>query len=63
MDVVSIGAALALAKKQVLPQTTAADAGDVLAVGPDGTWTKAESANATITVSGTTLTITGGDDT
>ena len=62
MDVVDIGAAIALAKNGgVLPATTAGDAGEALIVGADGAWTKGEITGAAITVSGTTLTISGGE--
>lgn len=61
MDVVDIGAAVALAKKGILPETTAGDAGEALVVGADGAWTKGEITGATIMVSGTTLTISGGE--
>lgn len=61
MDVVDIGAALNLAKKGILPAATSTDAGEVLTVGADGSWTKGAVTGATITVDGTTLTITGGD--
>lgn len=58
MDVITLGAALALAKKTVLPSAEAGDAGEALVVGPDGAWTKGTVTGATITVSETTLTIT-----
>ena len=61
MDVVDIGAAVALAKNVILPAATAGDAGKALVVGADGTWTKGEITGAAITVSGTTLTISGGE--
>lgn len=61
MDIVSIGAAVELAKKTVLPVADSGDAGEVLTVGADGTWTKGAVTDATITVSGTTLTISGGE--
>lgn len=57
MDMVTLGAALALA----LPHAEAADAGALLVVGEDGKWVKGEATTATISVSGTTLTITGGE--
>lgn len=62
MDIQTLGAALALAKKTVLPAATAGDAGEVLAVGADGEWTKAAATTATIAVDGTTLTITAGGE-
>ena len=58
MDIVDIGAAVALAKKTVLPAASSSDAGDVLTVGQDGAWTKGAVSGAVIAVSGTTLTIT-----
>lgn len=62
MDVVDVGAAIAQTKKKILPAATAADAGSQLVVGSDGTWQKGEATNATISVSGTTLTITTGGE-
>ncbi len=61
MDIPTLGAALSLAKKTVLPATTAGDAGAVLAVDADGKWAKAQATTAAISVSGTTLNITGGE--
>lgn len=62
MDIVDIGAAVQRAKKTVLPSVSAADAGASLVVSSEGTWEKGEvAAGATISVSGTTLSIvTGG---
>ena len=62
MDIQTLGAALALAKKTVLPQATAADAGEQLVVGNDGAWTKGTAVSAAVSVSGTTLTITTGGE-
>ena len=62
MDVVDIGAAVALAKKTVLPAVGAADAGQVLTVGLDGVWTTGTVTGAVISISGTTLNISGGDN-
>ena len=61
MDSATLGAALALMKSYV-PKGEAAEAGEVLTVGPDGSWTKGEVTGATITVDGTTLTITTGGE-
>ncbi len=62
MDIQTLGAALALAKKTVLPAATAGDAGDQLIVGNDGAWTKGTAVSAAVSVSGTTLTITTGGE-
>ena len=59
MDMTTLGAAVALAKKVVLPTAEAADVGKVLTVGDDGKWTAGAPISATITVSGSTLVITG----
>lgn len=61
MDIVSIGVAVELAKKTVLPQASSGDAGSQLIVDENGKWAKGEPITAAISVSGTTLTITGGD--
>ena len=62
MDVQALGAALALAKKTVLPAVDDSDAGAQLVVASDGTWQKGEPTSAVISVSGTTLSITGGGE-
>jgi hypothetical protein len=62
MDVQTLGAALALAKKTVLPKATAADAGETLVVGNDGAWTKGTAVTSAVSVNGTTLTITTGGE-
>lgn len=62
MDVVDIGAAVQLAMKTVLPSVSEADAGASLVVSSEGTWEKGESVSgATISVSGTTLSIVTGE--
>ena len=61
MDTQTLGAAIAIAKgltDSVLPDTTSADAGEMLVVGGDGSWVKGAATTAVISVSGTTLTIT-----
>lgn len=62
MDIVTLGAALALAPKAVLPAASASDVGEALVVGADGSWEKGAVTGATITVNGTTLTITPGGE-
>lgn len=57
MDVETLGAALALAKKAALPKTTAEDEGATLVVGADGKWTKGEVIPNTISVSSNKLVI------
>ena len=54
MDVETLGVAM----KKALPKASASDAGSVLVVSNEGTWTKGEPVTATISVSGTTLSIT-----
>ena len=61
MDAETLGAALALAKKTVLPAAAAQDEGAALVVGSDGEWTKGQPISATITVSDTTLVVTSGE--
>ena len=61
MDIQTLGAALALAKKTVLPAATPSDAGEVLTVGPDGTWVAGQGTTASISVVDTGLVITGGE--
>lgn len=61
MDSTTLGAAIAMMGK-ILPSVEAADAGAVLTVGNDGKWTKGAATTATISVSGTTLTITTGGE-
>ena len=46
---------LAAAKKVVLPNATAGDAGAVMVVDNEGKWSKGEVVTATITVDGTKL--------
>ena len=58
MDAETLGAALALSKKKVLPAATSGDAGAVLVVDSEGNWVKGESVDAAISVSGTKLVIT-----
>ena len=59
MDMATLGAALA---KAGLPAATEADVGKVATVGADGKWGAGAVTDATITVSGTTLTITAGGE-
>lgn len=58
MDMQIIAAAVALAKKKILPAATASDAGAMLVVDSQGQWAKGEAVTATVSVSGTTLSIT-----
>lgn len=57
MDMQTLGAALALAKKTVLPSVTQEDSGMQLVVGSGGEWEKGAATTASVSVSGTTLTI------
>lgn len=57
MDMQTLGAALALAKKTVLPAVSQEDSGMQLVVGSDGEWGKGATTTASVSVSGTTLTI------
>lgn len=58
MDAVTLAAAVAIAKKTTLPAVTNADAGATLVVDSQGQWAKGEAVTATVSVSGTTLSIT-----
>ena len=51
MDLITLAAALKLAPKKTLPQTSAEDAGEMLVVGSDGNWTKGAATTATISAS------------
>ena len=62
MDMETLGASIALSKRiagAVLPDTTSADAGEVLTVGQDGKWTSGAVTGMVISVSGHTLSIVG----
>lgn len=59
MDVATLGATLALAKKVVLPQAASEDKGSVLVVDNDGEWAKGTAiGQAVVTVNNQTLSIT-----
>ena len=61
MDAETLGAAIALAKKKVLPTVSTEDEGATLVVGQDGKWTKGEVVSNTITVSGHKLVVTAAE--
>lgn len=61
IDQETLFAALSLAPSVTLPAVTAEDAGAGLVVSSEGTWEKGEATTATISVSGTTLSITAGE--
>ena len=58
MDAETLAVALKLAKKKVLPEAEAGDAGATLVVDNSGEWAKGTVVENAISVSGTTLVVT-----